>query len=53
MVLILASGKVEQNVIDLGAAVDDATLAGLRQVFLGGLQRAGGVQAPRYRGRIP
>ncbi len=37
VVLILASGKVEQNVIDIGAAIDDATLAGLRQVFLAAL----------------
>lgn len=37
VVLILASGKVEQTVIDIGSAVDDAALAGLRQVFLAGL----------------
>ena len=37
IVLILASGKVEQNVIDVGATLDDVALAGLRQVFLAGL----------------
>ncbi|WP_269939284.1 heat-inducible transcriptional repressor HrcA [Arthrobacter sp. HY1533] len=37
VVLILASGKVEQTVIDIGASVDDAALAGLRQVFLAGI----------------
>lgn len=34
VVLILASGKVEQSVLDMGATVDDSTLARLRQVFL-------------------
>ena len=37
VVLILASGKVEQNVIDVGASLDDAALAALRQIFLAGL----------------
>ncbi|MGO4385316.1 heat-inducible transcriptional repressor HrcA [Specibacter sp. RAF43] len=37
LVLILASGKVEQSVIDVGAPVDDSTLSGLRHIFLGSL----------------
>lgn len=37
VVLILASGKVEQNVIDVGTILDDAELAALRQVFLAAL----------------
>ena len=37
VVLILATGKVEQNVIDLGATMGDAELSGLRQVFLAAL----------------
>ncbi|ALE06059.1 HrcA family transcriptional regulator [Arthrobacter sp. ERGS1:01] len=35
IVLILASGKVEQCVIDAGVEVEDPALARLRQVFLG------------------
>ncbi|WP_288023753.1 heat-inducible transcriptional repressor HrcA [Arthrobacter sp.] len=34
VVLILASGKVEQSVLDVGAAVDDVRLARLRHEFL-------------------
>lgn len=34
LVLILASGKVEQCVIDVGTASDDVTLSRLRQAFL-------------------
>lgn len=34
IVLILASGKVEQSVIDVGAGCDDLVLSGLRQLFL-------------------
>lgn len=37
IVLILASGKVEQSVIDVGAAVDDETLTSLRHNFLSAL----------------
>ncbi|MFC8304771.1 heat-inducible transcriptional repressor HrcA [Specibacter sp. NPDC057265] len=37
VVLILASGKVEQTVIDAGTDVDDDALAGLRQTFLAAL----------------
>lgn len=37
VVLILASGKVEQTVIDAGAEIDDDALAGLRQAFLAAL----------------
>ena len=37
VVLILASGKVEQCVIDLGASLDEGALSGLRHVFLASL----------------
>jgi heat-inducible transcriptional repressor len=37
VVLILASGKVEQSLIDIGVAVDEPALARLRQLFLGAL----------------
>ncbi|POH58630.1 heat-inducible transcriptional repressor HrcA [Arthrobacter glacialis] len=53
VVLILASGKVEQNVIDVGANVDDAMLAGLRQVFLGGLHGVTVASLPEAVVRIP
>ena len=46
VVLILASGKVEQNVIDLGAAVDDDVLAGLRRVFMASLNGLTVAQLP-------
>ena len=53
VVLILASGKVEQNVIDVGANVDDAMLAGLRQVFLGSLNGLSVASLPEAVARIP
>lgn len=53
VVLILASGKVEQNVIDVGASVDDAMLAGLRQVFLASLQGMTVASLPEAVVRIP
>ncbi len=53
VVLILASGKVEQNVIDVGANVDDATLAGLRQVFLSSLNGLTVASLPEAVARIP
>jgi len=37
LVLILASGKVEQSVIDAGVPVGETMLAGLRQAFLAGV----------------
>ena len=37
VVLILASGKVEQCVIDLGASLEEGALSGLRHVFLASL----------------
>ncbi|WP_425861559.1 heat-inducible transcriptional repressor HrcA [Arthrobacter sp. TWP1-1] len=53
IVLILASGKVEQNVIDVGATLDDAALAGLRQVFLAGLSGLAVSMLPDAVIRIP
>ncbi len=53
VVLILASGKVEQSVIDLGAAMDDVELAGLRQVFLAELHGVAVVSLPEVVARIP
>lgn len=53
IVLILASGKVEQNVIDVGATLDDAALAGLRQVFLAGLSGLAVSMLPDAVLRIP
>ncbi|WP_104110620.1 heat-inducible transcriptional repressor HrcA [Arthrobacter sp. N199823] len=53
VVLILASGKVEQNVIDLGAAVDDEVLAGLRKIFMAGLNGLTVAQLPAAVAKIP
>ncbi len=53
IVLILASGKVEQNVIDVGATLDDAALAGLRKVFLAGLSGLAVSLLPEAVVRIP
>lgn len=53
VVLILASGKVEQNVIDVGASLDDAALAGLRQVFLAGLHGVAVASLAAAAARIP
>lgn len=53
VVLILASGKVEQNVIDVGASLDDATLAGLRQIFLAGLHGVAVAGLAAAAARIP
>jgi heat-inducible transcriptional repressor len=53
IVLILASGKVEQNVIDVGATLDDAALAGLRQAFLAGLSGIAVAMLPEAVLRIP
>ena len=53
VVLILASGKVEQNVIDVGASVDQAELATLRQVFLSALHGITVASLPDAAARIP
>lgn len=53
VVLILASGKVEQNVIDLGAGVDDEVLAGLRKIFMAGLNGLTVAQLPAAVAKIP
>ena len=53
VVLILASGKVEQNVIDLGAAVDEDILAGLRRLFMASLNGLTVAQLPAAVVRIP
>lgn len=53
IVLILASGKVEQNVIDVGAPLDDPTLAGLRKVFLAALSGLTVAMLPDAVARIP
>ncbi|MHA7176364.1 heat-inducible transcriptional repressor HrcA [Arthrobacter sp. Sr24] len=53
VVLILASGKVEQNVIDLGAAVDEEVLANLRRVFMASLNGLTVAQLPAAVVRIP
>lgn len=53
VVLILASGKVEQNVIDIGAAVDDITLAGLRQEFLTALNGLAVATLPEVAAKVP
>lgn len=53
VVLILASGKVEQNVIDLGAAVDEDILAGLRRLFMASLNGLTMAQLPAAVLRIP
>lgn len=53
VVLILASGKVEQNVIDIGAAVDDVTLAGLRQEFLTALNGLAVATLPEAAAKVP
>ncbi|MGO2541063.1 MAG: heat-inducible transcriptional repressor HrcA [Specibacter sp.] len=53
VVLILASGKVEQNVIDVGASLDDAALAGLRQIFLAGLHGVAVAGLAAAAARIP
>lgn len=53
VVLILASGKVEQNVIDLGAAVDEDILAGLRRLFKASLNGLTVAQLPAAVVRIP
>ncbi len=46
VLLILASGKVEQSVIDVGMGMDDAALAGLRHVFLAALHGMTVAQLP-------
>ena len=53
VVLILASGKVEQNVIDVGASLDEAELATLRQVFLSALHGIAVASLPDAAARIP
>lgn len=53
VVLILASGKVEQSVIDVGADMDDAELAGLRQVFLAALHGLAVVALPEAVLHVP
>ncbi len=53
VVLILASGKVEQNVIDVGASLDEAELATLRQVFLSALHGITVASLPDAAARIP
>ncbi|AIY00501.1 heat-inducible transcription repressor [Arthrobacter sp. PAMC 25486] len=53
VVLILASGKVEQNVIDVGVNLDDAELATLRQVFLSALHGMAVVSLADAVARIP
>ncbi len=53
VVLILASGKVEQNVIDVGAVLEDAELAALRQVFLAALHGVAVAALPDAVSRIP
>ncbi|ALV44895.1 HrcA family transcriptional regulator [Arthrobacter alpinus] len=53
IVLILASGKVEQNVIDVGAALDDVALAGLRQLFLSSLSGLAVAMLPDAVASIP
>ncbi|MEV8144440.1 heat-inducible transcriptional repressor HrcA [Specibacter sp. NPDC078709] len=53
VVLILASGKVEQNVIDLGGAVDEDILAGLRRLFMASLNGLTVAQLPAAVVRIP
>ncbi|SEE51704.1 heat-inducible transcription repressor HrcA [Arthrobacter alpinus] len=53
IVLILASGKVEQNVIDVGTALDDVALAGLRQLFLSNLSGLAVAMLPDAVASIP
>ncbi len=53
VVLILASGKVEQSVIDVGTAVDDVSLAGLRQGFLGMLAGCTVAKLPAALAQLP
>ncbi len=53
VVLILASGKVEQNVIDIGDTVDDATLAGLRHEFLAALNGLAVAVLPETAAKVP
>ncbi|MDJ0315882.1 MULTISPECIES: heat-inducible transcriptional repressor HrcA [Arthrobacter] len=53
VVLILASGKVEQNVIDVGSCLDDASLAQLRQAFLLSLNGLAVAKIPAVAIKIP
>ncbi|MFQ4148985.1 heat-inducible transcriptional repressor HrcA [Arthrobacter sp. LAPM80] len=53
IVLILASGKVEQSVIDVGVVLDDAVLAGLRKVFLANLNGLAVARLPDALAGIP
>lgn len=53
VVLILASGKVEQSVIDLGATLDDAELACLRQIFLAALHGCAVSTLPEFAAKVP
>jgi heat-inducible transcriptional repressor len=53
VVLILASGKVEQSVIDVGMSLDDAVLARLRQVFLANLNGLAVAMLPDAAAKVP
>lgn len=53
LVLILASGKVEQSVIDVGSALDEPTLGGLRQRFLASIYGATVAELPAALAKIP
>ena len=53
LVLILASGKVEQSVIDVGASLDESRLGGLRQVFLAAIYGLTVADLPAALLRIP
>ncbi|NVM96805.1 heat-inducible transcriptional repressor HrcA [Arthrobacter wenxiniae] len=53
VVLILASGKVEQSVIDAGTPVDDPGLARLRQEFLGTLSGCTVANLPAALAQLP
>lgn len=53
VVLILASGKVGQSVIDVGNGIDDVRLAGLRQVFLGALSGCTVANLPAALAQVP
>ncbi|PYI67394.1 heat-inducible transcriptional repressor HrcA [Arthrobacter livingstonensis] len=52
-VLILASGKVEQSVIDVGDGIDDVRLAGLRQAFLASLSGCTVANLPAALAQVP